>query len=131
LSVIVIASFLFTAAGCGIFGSDDDDPLSGDISYEMEGEPGTTAFMAHSYAEGLEFHGSTLGSREIPSTGVFSEDLESGSFDAYQVSATPSDPDTEITLRLLSNGNVLDETSELTEEGFLIVEYGEFPDFEW
>lgn len=132
LSAIVIISFLIATSGCGIFGSDDDDgTISGDISYEMEGEPGTSAFMAHSFAEGMTWEGSTLGSREIPSTGVYSEELESGTFDAYQVSATVADPDAQITLRLYSNGDLMDETSERNEDGFFIVEYGEFPDFEW
>ena len=132
LTSILILSLFFLISGCGIFGSDDDgNPLAGEVSFTIEGEPGTTAFMAHSYSEGLEFFGETLGTIEIPSSGVYSQDLESGDFDAYQVSATVADPDVTITLRLKSNGDVLDETSEREEEGFFIAQYGEFPDFDF
>lgn len=130
---IISFTFLLTVgllfAGCGIFDSDDSNPLESDLSFEMEGEPGTTAFLAVSHSQGMEFSGQTIGSREIPESGVFSEALEGGDFDAYQVSATPSNPDAEFTLRLISDGDVLDVADEPEEEGFYVVQYGEFPDF--
>ena len=126
---VLLISCSLIVAGCGIFGSDDGNPLAGDLSYSIEGTPGTSVFLATSHSEGMNFEGQTIGSREIPSSGVFSEELDGGDFDAYQISGSIGDPDDTITLRLLSNGDVLDETSERDENELFVVKYGEFPDF--
>ncbi len=126
----VIIALLFASlvlAGCS--SDDDGNPLAGDLAFQIEGEPGVTAFMAISYSTGLEFHGETIDFREIPEDGFYMEELDGGDFDAYQVSANPGDADVDFTLRLLSDGDVLDEASQPDEGSIYTVQYGEFPDF--
>ncbi len=125
-----LVGLAFLVSGCGIFGGDDDvDPLHGDLAFEIEGEPGTSAFIAISWSTGpMEFSGETLGSYTIPENGRLVEDLENGQYEAYQVSASVSH-EAPLTLRLISDGDILDETSEIEEEGYYLVKYGEFPDF--
>lgn len=124
VSILLIA-LLFTACS-----DDDTDPLAGDLSFQIEGEPGVSAFMAVSHSQGLNFEGETIGSRTIPEDGFLSEDLENGDFDAYQISASIAEDDVDFTLRLISDGDILDEASEPNEDGLYLVKVGEFPDFE-
>lgn len=113
--------------GCS---DDNGNPLAGDLSFQIEGTPGVSAFMAISHSQGLNFEGQTIGSREIPEEGFYSEDLEGGDFDAYQISASIADSDADFTLRLISDGDILDEASEENEDGLYLVKVGEFPDLE-
>lgn len=126
----LIASFLFVAILVTACSDDTSDPLAGDLSFQIEGEPGVSAFIAISYSQGLSFEGETIGSREIPEEGFYSEELENGDYDAYQISASIADPDRNFTLRLISDGEILDETSSPNEDGLYIVQEGDFPDFE-
>ena len=125
----IFIALLFTSLiiiGCS---DDNGNPLAGDLAFQIEGEPGVTAFMAISYSTGLEFHGETIDFREIPEDGFYMEELEGGDYDAYQVSANPGDADVDFTLRLVSDGDVLDEATEPDEGSIYTVQYGEFPDF--
>lgn len=122
---LLLLVFLFTACS-----DDSSDPLAGDLSFQIEGEPGVSAFMAISHSRGLTFDGKTIGSREIPEDGFYSEDLENGEYDAYQISASIADSDANFTLRLVSNGDIIDEATEPEEEGYFLVKVGEFPDFD-
>lgn len=122
---LLLLVFLFTACS-----DDTSDPLAGDLSFQIEGEPGVSAFMAISHSRGLTFDGKTIGSREIPEDGFYSEDLENGEYDAYQISASIADSDANFTLRLVSNGDIIDEATEPEEEGYFLVKVGEFPDFD-
>lgn len=127
LSILVI-SLIFS--GCGIFGSDDDVSLNGDLSYEVEGTEGSSVFLSKNSYIGTSAQFETLGGVQIPSSGIASGDLEDGDYDGYQLSASGfSDETPSITLRLLSDGETLGETSTPDENGIYTVEVGEIPDF--
>ena len=125
ITILLTAGFILSACS-----DDTSDPLAGDLSFQLEGEPGVSAFMAVSNSQGMTFDGQTIGSREIPEDGFYSEDLENGDYDAFQISASIADTDVDFTLRLISDGDILDETSSPNEDGIYIVQEGEFPDFE-
>lgn len=127
LSTLVLTLLL---AGCGIFGSDDDVSLDGDLSYEVHGSEGQSVFLSSNSYSGTTASYETVGSVTIPESGVASGDLEDGDYDGYQLAASGiSGEEPSITLRLLSDGEVLGETSSPTEDGIYMVEVGDIPDF--
>lgn len=126
LSVVIIS---LTLSGCGIFGSDDVS-LNGDLSYEVEGTEGSSVFLSKNSYIGTNAQFETLGGIQIPSTGIASGDLEDGDYDGYQLSASGfSGESSSITLRLLSDGEILGETNTPDENGIYMVEVGEIPDY--
>ena len=96
----------------------------------VEGSEGETVFLSYNAytSDGGTFE--TLGQVTIPSLGSVEGDLNDGDFSGYQLSASPiGGEDPNITLTLLSDGEVLGETSEANNEGIFTVEVGEIPDF--
>ncbi len=129
LSVISTVILTLLLSGCGIFGSDDAS-LDGDLSYEVEGSEGDTVFLSKNSYIGTSGEFETLANVQIPESGIASGDLEDGNYDGYQLHASPvGGENPTITLRLLSDGDVLGEEDTPTEDGIYIVEVGDIPDF--
>lgn len=129
-------TLVFTAVFIGLFftacstDSGDSPSLDGDLRYLVEGSEGETVYLSYnSYtSEGGTFE--TIGEVTIPSSGSSEGDLVDGDFVGYQLSASPMGEDNpDITLTLLSDGEVLGETSETNSDGIFTVEVGEIPHF--
>lgn len=105
--------------------------LDGDLRYMVEGSEGESLFLSYgSYtSNGGTFE--TIGSVTIGSSGSVEGDLEDGDFTGYQLQGSPQGSDNpDITLKLMSDGEVLGETSEVNSNGIFMVEVGEIPSFE-
>lgn len=128
-SIISTVVLTLLVSGCGIFGSDEAS-LDGDLSYEVEGSEGDTVFLSKNSYIGTSAAFETLTTVQIPASGVVSGDLEDGNYDGYQLQASPyGDNNLSITLRLLSDGDVLGEEDTPNEHGIYVVEVGDIPDF--
>ncbi|MDR9417652.1 hypothetical protein [Gracilimonas sp.] len=87
-------------------------------------------FMSACSSDGGTFE--TIGQVTISSSGSAEGDLVDGDFIGYQLSASPIGSDSpDITLTLLSDGEVLGETSEPNSDGIFTVEVGEIPEFDF
>lgn len=118
--------------GCGLFGGNGDDgaSLDGDLSWRVEADPGVelTVTISRSYYDGSSVDFSTLRSYGIEE-GSASGDLEDGDYEGYRLQASPfggGHTPSSVTLQLLSDGDVVEETSE-TQDGVWMVEVGDFP----
>ncbi len=134
---IFVSTFLviFVVGGlsaCGLFGGNDDDPsLDGDLSWRVMADEDVelTVTISRSYYDGSSVNFSTLRSYGVEN-GRASGDLEDGDYEGYRLQASPfagGHTPSSVTLQLLSDGEVLEETSE-TQDGVWIVEVGEFPE---
>lgn len=104
--------------------------LDGDLRYLVEGPEGETVYLSYnSYtSDGGTFE--TIGEVTTSSSGTAEGDLEDGNYTGYQLSASPvGDDSPDITLKLLSDGEVLGETSEANSDGIFTVEVGEIPEY--
>lgn len=126
------SALVVSLAGCGLFGSNDDAPsLNGDLSWRLEADEEvelTVTMYGDSY-DGSSVDSDHLGSYGL-TDGSASDDLEDGDYEAYRLSASPfaggATPPS-VTLQLLSDGEVLAETSE-AQDGSWEIKVGEFPD---
>lgn len=129
LRILVGVAVVLSMSACAIVGGNDNDTsLDGDLSWRVEGPDGITVHIWRSSWDGETRNSSAVTSAEI-SDGSASGDLENGDYVGYQLRASTDfgeEPDS-FTLQLLSNGNVLGETSESTSEGTWVVEVGELP----
>ena len=125
-SCLVIAlTFGFTACE-----SDEDDPLAGDLSFEVEGPEGMTIQPSVETWDGSDFSGSSE-SATIPSSGLYTEDIDDGDYEGVRVNVSPvtqEEPEFFV-VRLISNEEVIEETDSRNEEGFYEVRVGDLPDF--
>lgn len=128
--------------GCGLFGS-DDNPLDGNLTYEVEGPSEGQVFVSQTYFytnEGCE--ASRSSTENLPLEGTLdpeqtSEDGEStctdvelSNFDGVRVSVTfPPSPgeSSSITVKLYSDGDLIDDATTPTEGRTWIVEAGNVP----
>lgn len=133
LQFILIVVLGVSLSACGLFGSDDDSgaSLGGDLSWRVEGQEGLTVQISRGYYDGSSFNFSTVESADL-SGGSASGDLEDGDYTGYQLQASPygGSSSASLTLQLLSDGDVLEETSEPNENGIWMVEVGEMPSSE-
>lgn len=126
--------FLMTAiTGCGLFG--DDDHLDGNLTVEVEAPAGTSIQFTTETWDGESYDGSSE-TVSIPDSEMLEEDIENGNYEGVRAQVSygfRGEPDY-LVLRLLSDGEVIDETSTPEEdgdfEGMYIVEEGDFPDWE-
>ncbi len=125
LSILILTFVSLSILACGT----DSDPgasLDGDLSYEVQGAEGEEVMISKTTYDGDEVRFETVTSVTVPAEG----DLENGNYEGYQLQASPFGEETpDITLRLLSDGEVLGETSSPTENGVFLVEVGEMPEF--
>ncbi|MDZ7716178.1 MAG: hypothetical protein U5J95_08205 [Balneolaceae bacterium] len=127
--LIFSAGILF--ASCGSSSGGGEASLDGDLTYEVVGTPGESVQLSQSNYDGNTFNFETLEAIQIPQSGNASGDLPDGDYEGYQLQASPFGGDIQnLTLRLLSDGEVLGETSEPDpNSGVWIVEVGNIPDF--
>jgi|AntRauTorcE11897_2_1112592.scaffolds.fasta_scaffold00167_21 hypothetical protein len=129
-SGLLILSLMLVFSSCK---KDSGGPsLDGDLRYLVEGNEGESTFLSFtSYTEN-EINSATIGGVTLNSSGSEEGDLEDGNFSGYQLFASSLSGDTpSITLKLLSDGDVLGETNELSGDGFYIIEVGDIPEFEF
>lgn len=125
LGVFAIAVLVL---GCDRNG-DDGPSLQGDLSYRVEGEEGLTVQITKESWDGETYNAATVESVEL-SGGSASGNLENGDYEGYRLQASSSGgASSSLTLQLLSDGEVLGETSEPNENGIWIVKEGEMPDY--
>lgn len=129
-------ALLFALPACD---SSGDAGIDGDLSFRLEGAEGTTVGVGENYfsTDGARSESSSV---TIDGDGTIEQDLDDG-HGGVRVTATLGHgtdtalnrgTETSLTLSLLSNGEVIDETSEPnTEHGARVyaVEAGEIPDF--
>jgi len=121
---MALTLLLFVISGCGD-DSSNSASLDGDLSFEVTGDAGTSFVMSRTQVTGDGANFSTIGTVVSPDEG----DLEDGDFDGYVLQASPiggGEPD--ITLMLRSDGDVVKETSSITDNGVFRIEVGDVPD---
>jgi hypothetical protein len=124
--------FAVTFAACG---TDSDDgssaSLNGDLSFEVESSSAVDVLISRNYFDGSSIDFQLVESEPFPEGGgTISGDLEDGDYEAYQLAASlQGGVSADLTLRLISDGEVLGETSEANSDGIYVVQVGEFPDF--
>lgn len=106
--------------GCDSGGDNGGGPLSGDLSLQVEGPSGTTVSVSEEYFWTQNGNPECLSARTSGGTLPLDQDLglssvsncerDADDFDGVRVSVTPSDID--LTIRILSDGDVVAETSE-------------------
>lgn len=130
ISGLLFLCFILMFSSCK---KDSGGPsLDGDLRYLVEGNEGASVFLSfNSYTEN-EINFETIGGVTINSSGSAEGDLEDGNFSGYQLQASSFGGDTpSITLKLLSDGEVLGETDQPNNDGIYIVEVGEIPEFDF
>ena len=122
--IALVSIIVLVLAGCGD-DSSNSASLDGDLSFEIKGETSIAFFVRKT-----EFNGNNINSEEVnnlvipPAEG----DLQDGDFDGYILEATPfARGEGDVTLMLLSDGDVLKETSTATD-GTYRIEVGDVPD---
>lgn len=126
VAFVLILSVALTSCGSG---SDGGASLAGDLSYEVQTDGNMSIQISRSYYDGSSVSFSTVESVETSSSGSASGDLQDGDYQGYRLQASPigsADPSS-LTLRLLSDGEVLAETSN-PQNGVWIAETGDFPE---
>jgi hypothetical protein len=131
LSTLTLAfALLFALPACDSSG-DDNAGINGDLSFRLEGPEGTTVGVAENYFS-ADSSSSEATNVTIDGDGSIEQDLEDGHGGVRVTATLGHGTDTSLTLSLLSDGEVIDETSEAnTEHGVRVyaVEAGEIPDF--
>ena len=124
--IAILTIIVFALAGCGD-DSSNADKLDGDLSFEVTGESGIDLVISVTEATDNSASFSTVDNVTTPAEG----DLDDGDFKGYVLQASPvglgDEPD--ITLKLLSDGDVVEETSSATDDGVFLIEIGDVPDF--
>lgn len=113
-----------TLLGCDSGGDNGGDPLSGNLTYEVEGPEGTSVGVSEEYfwtGDNRCFANRStnasvpldddLGVSEVSTC----ENIDVDNFDGVRVTVTPTSGDAGLTLKVLSDGDVVEETSETTE----------------
>ena len=121
-------ALLFALPACD---SSGNAGINGDLSFRLEGPEGTTVGVAESYFS-TDGSSSQATNVTIEGDGSIEQDLEDGNGGVRVTATLHHGTETSLTLSLLSNGEVIDETSEAnTESGARVyaVEAGEVPDF--
>lgn len=129
-------------AGCGLFGS-DDDPLDGTLTYEVEGPSegqisvartyfytGESCKVTRSSTERLPFEDTLTPEQDSERNQSTCTDVDLNSFDGVRVSVTfPPTPGASdgLTVRLLSDGDVIDDATAPREGRTWVVEAGNVP----
>lgn len=133
IHTFLIVFLMTSVTGCGLFG--DDDHLDGNLTVEVEAPAGTSIQFTTETWDGESYEGNSE-TVSIPDSEVLEEDIEDGNYEGVraQVSYGFGDDPDYLVLRLLSDGEEIDETSSPEEdgdfEGMYIVEEGDFPDWE-
>lgn len=130
ISGVLVLSFMLIFSSCK---KDSGGPsLDGDLRFLVEGDEGASVFLSYnSYMEN-EIMFETIGGVTINSSGTAEGDLEDGNYSGYQLQASAFGGDTpSITLKLLSDGEVLGQTDEPNNNGIYIVEVGDIPEFDF
>lgn len=137
LPLVLLATLLI---GCDS-GGNSDDPLAGNVSYQLEGGSAQVSVSeSYFYSTGDGFCQATRAhtSSSLPievdaePEEVNCEGVEPGNYDGVRVTVSHLTGSMDLTLTLLSDGEVIDEASEPTSFGggeAWIVEAGEIPDF--
>ena len=123
-------ALLFALPACDS-GGDDHAGINGDLSFRLEGPEDTTVGLGKSYFSTDGSH-SEATNVTIDGDGSIEQDLEDGNGGVRVTATLGHGTETSLTLSLLSDGEVIDETSEAnTENGARVyaVEAGEVPDF--
>ena len=125
--IAILTIIVFALAGCG----DDDSSasLDGDLSFRITGESDIPFFVS---GAGFSENGASQSGNTVFPPFPKDSDLDNGDFEGYRLTASPqgtgsSDPD--ITLILLSDGDVIEETSNPDDNGTYGIEVGDVPDF--
>lgn len=116
-----------TLLGCDSGGGGGNgDPLSGNLTYEVDGPNGATVGVSEEYFWVQNGNPDCFASRstnksvpvdeELGVDNVSNCDRATDDFDGLRVSVSPSDSDVDLTVRILSDGDVIKETSETTEQ---------------
>ncbi|TYP93355.1 hypothetical protein LX73_1056 [Fodinibius salinus] len=128
VAFVLILSVSLTSCGSG---SDDGASLAGDLTYEVQTDADISIQISRSYYDGSSLEFSTVESVQTSSSGSASGDLQDGDYKGYRLQASPiggTEPSS-LTLRLLSDGEVIAETSSpQSGQNIWIAETGEFPD---
>ncbi|WP_390297713.1 hypothetical protein [Gracilimonas halophila] len=102
------------------------------MRYLVEGNEGESVFLSFNAYTENEINFETIGTVTINSSGSAEGDLEDGNYSGYQLQASSFGGDNpSITLKLLSDGDVLGEIDEPNNDGIYIVEVGEIPEFDF
>lgn len=128
--------------GCGLFG-DEDNPLDGTLTYEADGPADAQVTVTRTYfytdesckatrsdTDRLPLEGTLDPEKTADSGSTTCENVELSSFDGVRVAVTlPPTPGESpgLTLKLLSDGNVIDDATAPTEGRTWIVEAGRIP----
>lgn len=116
-----------TLVGCDSGGGNGGNggPLSGNLTYEVDGPDGATIGVSEQYFWVQNGNPDCFASRstnksvpvdeELGVDNVSNCDRATDDFDGLRVSVTPNS-DVDLTVRILSDGDVLEETSETTEQ---------------
>lgn len=122
--LVVLVIFSISIMGCGS-GSGSGSKLDGDLSYVVEGDQGAEMVISKTTYDGDEVNFSTVENITVPAEG----DLQDGDYKGFVLQASPfGGGSPNITLQLLSDGNVIGETSSPNENGVYLVEVGNLPD---
>lgn len=127
LSGLMVALIIFSISlmGCGSGSGSGAGSLDGDLSYVVEGDEGEEMVISKTTYDGEEVQFSTVENVTVPAEG----DLADGDYEGFVLQASPfggGSPD--VTLKLLSDGEVLGKTSSPDEHGVFTVEVGNLPD---
>ncbi len=126
LTVTLIFSLAALFTACDTSSSGDSDNLDGELTVEMQGPPGTSFMFSYQTWDGEEFEVGASG-RQIPESGVFTTDLDSGSYVGVEVRAEfMGDESPDAVLRLLNDEDIVGESDTPEEDGSLIVRVGDF-----
>ncbi len=138
LALLVAAGLL--AVGCDSGGSNGGgDPLDGDLSYEVEGSAQVSITESFFYSTGdgpCQSTQSNISSSlpievDLEPEDVGCDGVEPSEFDGVQVTVSQLTGPMDVTLRLVSDGEVVEEATEPESFGggeAWIVEAGEIPD---
>ena len=109
--------------------SGNEASLDGDLRYQVEGPEVASILISYNAYTQSEAEFEMLYTITLNSSGEAEGDLPDGDYTGFQLQASAfGDQVPDITLTLLSDGDVLGSTSQY-QDGVFIVEVGEIPDF--
>lgn len=142
-SVLIVGFLAIGLAACDSGGGNGGDPLDGDLTFRVEGgETGTAIAVSKSFfydtGDGVCQSSSATTGNVVPAEGELSPDDagtcdvdDPSNFDGVRVTVSPQIGSADLTLQLLSDGDVVDEATEPESFGggeAWVVEAGEIPD---
>lgn len=128
LFITIIIAIGLTA--CDSSSSSDNASLDGEITIEATAPAGSGFFLTVELWDGEEadFAFETI---TVPESGVFTYDVEGGPFVGVGAILGPIGDVDGVRLAILSDGNVLAETTTPDSDGAYTVEVGTIPDFDF